>query len=104
MSYHVSSAKLIYVAATVAAAGATTAVVDSVFHWDLIVGDAVQGIFSVFILVLLRQLHVMVNSQQSELNKISAAAHMAAGISQGKLEGLAEAASAQELKDAHKEK
>jgi hypothetical protein len=104
MSYHFSSAKLIYVAATVAVAGATTAVVDSVFHWDIIVGDAIQGIFSVFILVLLRQLHIMVNSQQSELNRISEAAQRAAGMAEGKLTGLAEAAATQRLKDAEGER
>lgn len=56
------------------------------FHWEVIIGQAVQGIFSILIIVLLRKLHVMVNSEQTQVNRVSEAAQTRAGIAEGKLE------------------
>ncbi len=93
MTIHgVSFGKVILVAAVTAATPAVATVILPPFQWDNVVTAIITGIFGLVQIRMLSKLHTMVNSQQSDLNRISETAQRAAGLAEGKLQGLAQAA------------
>ena len=87
MTYHIPTAKLVYVsiAATPVAAAAMSAEV----HWDIssVLVALITGAFGTIQIYMLSKLHTMVNSQQSELNRISQLAERDAAFSKGLMAG-----------------
>ena len=75
--------------ATIAGSATTTAMVASadVFHWDVVIAALVTGLFGTVQIYMLSKLHTMVNSQQSELNRLSQIAEREAAYTKGLLQG-----------------
>ena len=74
--------------AVTGASGVTTAVVATeVFHWDMVIAGVatavITGAFGTIQVIMLSRLHRMVNSQQSELNRLSQIAEKDAAYRQG---------------------
>ena len=76
-------------AATIASGATTTAMVayTDIFHWDVIIAALITGLFGTVQIYMLSKLHTMVNSQQSELNRLSQIAEREAAFTKGLLQG-----------------
>lgn len=72
MSYHVPTAKLIYIAAGGAATSAATAIAASAFHWDVIIASligAVPGTAAVIISLWIKTTVTGVDQRVGEVNR-----------------------------------
>jgi hypothetical protein len=91
MHYHISLpiSKMIYIVAVASAAPIAATAMSAEIHWDIssILVALITGTFGTIQIYMLSRLHTMVNSQQSELNRISQLAERDAAFSKGLIAG-----------------